>query len=54
VLTLLLRAARAAAALVAPLRFDVLVPAHDEAAAIGALPREPPAMDWPRDRFRVW
>jgi 1,2-diacylglycerol 3-beta-glucosyltransferase len=35
------------------LRFDVIVPAHDEAAAIGDLIARLFLLDWPPDRFRV-
>ena len=35
------------------LRFDVLVPAHDEAGVIGRCLASLDALDWPRDRFRV-
>ncbi|MEA3110073.1 MAG: hypothetical protein QOI88_4678 [Gammaproteobacteria bacterium] len=35
------------------LRFDVIVPAHDEAAGIARTVRSLLQMDWPTDRFRV-
>jgi cellulose synthase/poly-beta-1,6-N-acetylglucosamine synthase-like glycosyltransferase len=35
------------------LRFDVIVPAHDEEALIGRVVRNLRAIDWPSDRFRV-
>jgi cellulose synthase/poly-beta-1,6-N-acetylglucosamine synthase-like glycosyltransferase len=35
------------------LRFDVIVPAHDEAAGIARTVRSLLRLDWPRDRFRV-
>jgi 1,2-diacylglycerol 3-beta-glucosyltransferase len=35
------------------LRFDVIIPAHDEEAGIGAAVRSTLAIDWPHDCFRV-
>jgi cellulose synthase/poly-beta-1,6-N-acetylglucosamine synthase-like glycosyltransferase len=35
------------------LRFDVIVPAHDEAPVIGRTVASLLALDWPRDQFRV-
>jgi cellulose synthase/poly-beta-1,6-N-acetylglucosamine synthase-like glycosyltransferase len=35
------------------LRFDVLIPAHDEATQIGAVVRDLHNLDWPADRYRI-
>lgn len=52
-LTLLSRRSPAPAASRRCLRFDVLIPAHDEAAGIAATVRSLRALDWPQRRFRV-
>lgn len=37
-----------------PPRFDVVVPAHDEEAGVGRTVHSLLALDWPRERFRVF
>jgi GT2 family glycosyltransferase len=53
VLTLLSRRQRPPAPGVARLRFDIVVPAHDEEAGIGETLRSLLAIDYPRELFRV-
>lgn len=52
-LTLLSRKSREPAAVARTLRFDVIVPAHDEEASIGRVVRNLRRSDWPRDAFRI-
>ena len=52
-LTLLSRAAPPASRSSRRLRFDVIVPAHDEAAIIARVVASLRALDWPARRFRV-
>jgi cellulose synthase/poly-beta-1,6-N-acetylglucosamine synthase-like glycosyltransferase len=52
-LTLLSKAAAPPATSSRQLRFDVLVPAHDEAATIEAAVASLRALAWPADRFRI-
>lgn len=52
-LTLFSGSARAPAAGARRLRFDVIVPAHDEEALIGRVVRSLHRSDWPRDTFRI-
>jgi cellulose synthase/poly-beta-1,6-N-acetylglucosamine synthase-like glycosyltransferase len=52
-LTLLSRKARELAATKRTLRFDVIVPAHDEEALIGRVVRDLRYSDWPRGAFRI-
>ncbi|HKY93144.1 MAG TPA: glycosyltransferase, partial [Nevskiaceae bacterium] len=35
------------------LRFDILVPAHDEVVVLGRLLESLARLDWPRDQFRI-
>ncbi len=53
VLTVLSRRTRPPLASARRLRFDVVVPAHDEEAGIKRTVRNLRSLDWPRDRFRV-
>lgn len=52
-LTLLSGKPKAPAASSRMLRFDVIVPAHNEAAIIGRTIASLSAIDWPKDRFRI-
>jgi cellulose synthase/poly-beta-1,6-N-acetylglucosamine synthase-like glycosyltransferase len=52
-LTLLSGKTRAPAATARTLRFDVIVPAHNEEASIGRVARSLHGSDWPRASFRI-
>ncbi|MEP6547779.1 MAG: glycosyltransferase family 2 protein [Gammaproteobacteria bacterium] len=52
--TLLSRALRIPARSSRRLQFDVIVPAHNEAAVIERTVKSLKKIDWPADRFRVW